>query len=86
MAYINVDISVFGMRGGWAVGEKRETNGLQPLVFLGSSHSQHHPEGTGDAPGPERHLLCSQTGGRRRGWRGWGGLDGGWPCGARNIV
>ena len=79
MAYINVDISVFGMRGGRADSGSGDTKRRGPnRVFLGSSHSQCHPEGARHAPDPKRRLLRGQTGGKGRGWeRGGRRLVGG---------
>ena len=69
MAYINVDISVFGTRGGGADSGSGDTKRWGPSrVFLVSPHSQCHPEGAGHAPDPKRRLLRCQTGGKGRGW------------------
>lgn len=84
MAYINVDISVFGMRAGGADSGSGDTKRQGPKrVFLGSSHSQCHPEGAGHAPDPKRRLLGCQTGGKGKGWERGGRLVGGGPTRGR---
>lgn len=85
VAYINVDISVFGMgEPGLAEGGMEGLG--QERALLRSSRSQRHPEGAGHAPGPERHLRRRQTGegggGQEAGLQGWAGLEGGARGGA----
>lgn len=62
MAYINVDISVFGMGETGLTGGGRTKGWGRDRAPLGSSRSQRHPEGAGDAAGPKRHLLRRQAG------------------------
>lgn len=85
MAYINVDISVFGMGSSASWGWAGKGRIWVQTGFLTSSHSQCYPPGTGDTPCTKRDFFCHQRGTRGCGgsmWRGAQGLQLIWRLGS----